>query len=105
MKAATNQVKVNKERMETEKIYKCDSRGFDLNHTDAGYFIPVEVGRVNLNQQSITYGDGLCFKNITFSYAQSGNGNDVGDVTITVDTESPDALLCSDWFFFATTEL
>ena len=92
--------------MTTDKIYRCDNRGGpDYNGTDAGYFIPVAVGHINLDQPTVTYGNGLCFKNITFSYSQSGTGNDVGDVTITIDTESPDALLCSDWFFFGTTEL
>ena len=26
-------------------------------------------------------------------------------MTLTIDTENPDSLLCKDWFFFATTEL
>jgi len=31
--------------------------------------------------------------------------DDIGDVTITVDTEKPKSLFCKDWFLFGNTEM
>lgn len=104
-----NLAKVNKEKIANNRIYTCDNRGDDpeFNPDDPGYFFPLGVGSVSPSNPSIQFSNGLCFKNITFSYAQTAalGSNETGDVTITIDTENPDSLLCKDWFFFATTEL
>lgn len=52
----------------------------------------------------MTFTNGLCFESITFSYSQTGDDNDIGDVTVTVDVENPKTLFCKDWFLFGTTE-
>lgn len=79
------------ERMSSDRIYKCDNRGHPnatFDPTDAGYFIPVEVGSINSKENTITYEGGLCFKKFTFSYEHSGDDNDIGDVTVTIDAQS-----------------
>ena len=94
--------------MSTDKIYSCDNRGNvnPFGPDDAGYFIPVNVGSLNAETQSITYTNGKCFKNIKFSFAQAlAADGQSGDVTVTVDTEQSASLFCSDWFFFATSSL
>ena len=109
MEQALNQIRVNKERMSTNRIYKCDNRFEDQGKdpTEAGYFIPVSVGTVggaNVDQ-SVVFTGGMCFEKITFSYAITGNENDIGDVIVTVDTENPKSLFCKDWFMFGNAEL
>lgn len=47
----------------------------------------------------------MCFESLTFTYTQTGNENDIGDVTITVDAEKPKSLFCKDWFLFGNTEV
>jgi len=97
---------VNKERLTADKIYKCDNRNQEeYDPTDVGYFVPVNVGALSNDNNKIEFTNGLCFKSITFSYTQTGSGEDIGDVTLTVDTEKAESLFCKDWFFFATTEL
>lgn len=102
------QDKVNKERMTTDRIFTCDNRGNvnEFNPDDAGYFIPVSVGALNGEQNSITYTAGKCFKNITFSLDQAlSEDRSTGDITVNIDTENSSSLFCSDWFFFATSQL
>jgi hypothetical protein len=65
----------------------------------------VTVGNINTENAIVTYTGGRCFQNIKFSYAQSGDSNDIGDVTLTIDTEKAQSLFCSDWFFFGTNEM
>ena len=92
--------------MTTDKIYKCDNR-FVNDHEDPAeiaYFIPIGVGSVSPAQNSVTFNDGLCFQSITFTYSQTGDDNDIGDVTITVDTEKPKSLFCKDWFLFGSAD-
>lgn len=109
LQQAQVQYKVNRERMSENKIYTCDNRGNvnPFNPDDAGFFIPVSVGSLNNQQQTITYTQGTCFKNITFSYMQTATGFDgaSGDVTVTIDVENSDSLFCKDWFFFATSDI
>lgn len=64
---ANRQDKINKERMTSDRVYKCDNRLLN-NSTDvqeAGYFIPVEVGTVGGNKQelgqTLSFQNGLCF--------------------------------------------
>lgn len=105
---AKNQHKTNLDKMQSDRIYKCDNRGptdEQLSPDDAGYFFPINVGIVNSNNPSISFTDGMCFQSIKFTYSQTGDDNDIGDVTVTVDTEKAISLFCKDWFFFATTEL
>lgn len=85
--------------MDNDTIYKCDSRGM-VDPEDPGFFIPVEAGRLSPSNPSFTFTGGRCFKNTKFTYSQSGDSNDIGDVTLTVDTENADSLLCNDWFLF-----
>lgn len=106
---AQNQIKVNQERIKDNKIYTCDNRG-NINPAspdDPAEFLPISVGVLNSAKNYIEYSQGTCFKNISFSYSQSGTGldGDIGDVTLTIDTESSESLFCSDWFFFATTDI
>jgi hypothetical protein len=42
---------------------------------------------------------------LIFSYEQTGNADDIGDVTITVDAENSKSLFCKDWFLFGTAEM
>ncbi|CDW81161.1 UNKNOWN [Stylonychia lemnae] len=106
LQQALIQGKVNKEKMSSDRIYKCDNRmenqGQDPD--EAAYFFPVGVGSVGPDQTSVTYGNGFCFKNITFSYQQTGDENDIGDVIVTVDTENANSLFCKDWFLFGNAE-
>lgn len=106
---AQNQIKVNKERIKDNRIFTCDNRGNikPVNGTDPGMFLPVAVGVLNSAKNYIEYTEGTCFKNISFSYSQSGTGldGDIGDVTVTIDTENNESFFCSDWFFFATTAI
>lgn len=108
LEKARTQDRINKERMTANKIYTCDNRGNvePFGPDDAGFFIPVNVGALNSQQNTITYTGGKCFKNIKFSLAEnlSGDGT-TGDVTVTIDTENSSSLFCSDWFFFATSQL
>ena len=85
--------------MDNDTIYKCDNRG-SMQHDDPGYFVPVEAGRLSFASPSFNFAGGRCFQNIKFTYSQSGNSEDIGDVTLTIDTESPDGLFCNDWFLF-----
>jgi hypothetical protein len=93
--------------MKTDRIFKCDNRFEDggSNPDETAYFIPVEVGSLKGSNSSITYTNGFCFESITFTYSQSGNEKDIGDVTITVDAEKPKSLFCKDWFLFGNPEL
>lgn len=103
LQQAQVQDRVNRERMAANKIFSCDNRGNGtLDPDEAGYFIPVSVGALNSEQPEISYTAGTCFKNIKFSYAQTGFGEEVGDVTVTIDTEGAASLFCRDWFLFAT---
>ena len=99
---------MNKERLKNDRLYKCDNRvtdGDDDEH-EGFSFIPTEVGQIGgSNPQTITYSNGLCFQSLTFSYAFTGNQNDIGDVIITVDAEKPKSLLCNDWFLFGNSEV
>jgi hypothetical protein len=86
--------------MDNDTIYKCDNRG-TMQPDDPGYFIPVEAGRLSTDNPTFTYTGGRCFKNTKFTYSQSGDSAlDIGDVTLTIDTESPNGLFCNDWFLF-----
>ena len=76
----------------------------DLDPSGLGYFIPVDVGSLNADKNLVDFKGGRCFQDITFSYEQTGSDEDIGDVTITVDTEDSRSMFCKDWFFFATTE-
>lgn len=92
--------------MTEEKIYTCDNRGFnEFDPTDAGYFLPINVGALSNQQTTIDFTEGMCFKSIKFTYQQTGEGEDIGDVILTIDTEKANSLFCKDWFFFATTEM
>ncbi|CDW80089.1 UNKNOWN [Stylonychia lemnae] len=106
LEQALIQTKVNKERMSADKLYKCDSRLEDggKDPDEAGYFIPVEAGSVSNAQPTTVFTSGLCFQNVTFTYQQSGNENDIGDVTITVDAQNPRTMFCKDWFLFGNAE-
>ena len=112
LSTANRQDKINKERMTSDRVYKCDNRLLD-NSTDiqeAGYFIPVEVGTVGGNKQQVgqtlTFQNGLCFQNATFSISYGNSkGNDFQDVTINIDLEKPRSYFCSDWFLFGNAEL
>jgi hypothetical protein len=82
----------------------CDQR--DDGPEDPLAFIPVAVGAINAENNKLSYGSGRCFSDITFTYGQTGDSaEDIGDVSITIDTEKSQSLLCSDWFFFANTEM
>jgi len=59
---------------------------------------------LNSEHTYVDYTDGLCFHNITFSFTQTGSGDDMGDAILTVTTKKQSSLLCKDWFFFGTTE-
>jgi len=66
LKQAQVQAKVNKERIADNKIYTCGNRG-NVNPIfpdDPGVFIPVNVGQLNTQHNSITYTAGTCYKNI-----------------------------------------
>lgn len=93
--------------MGTNKIYKCDNRFNDGGEdpTEAGYFFPVAVGSLSPDTTSVTYTNGFCFESITFTYSQTGDSKDIGDVIITVDAEKPKSLFCNDWFLFGNAEL
>lgn len=94
--------------MTADKIFTCDNRGNvnPINPDDAGVFIPVNVGALNAETSSITYNSGKCFKNIRFSFAEAFAEDGLsGDVTLVVDTEQSSSLFCSDWFFFATSQI
>lgn len=93
--------------MTSNKIYRCDKRFPDGGEDpdQAAYFFPVAVGTVGGGSDSVTYTDGFCFESITFTYTQTGDANDIGDVIITVDTEKPKSLFCKDWFLFGNAEL
>lgn len=80
----TKQIEVNKERMSSERIYKCDNR-FGGDPHDAGYFFPINVGAISPNTNGIFFTRGLCFEEITFSYSHTGDDNDIGDVVITIN--------------------
>jgi hypothetical protein len=58
-----------------------------------------------MKNPDITYTNGRCFSNVKFTYTHSGDANDIGNVTLTVDTEQSKSLFCSDWFFFGTNEM
>ena len=87
MEQAIIQDKVNKERMKADRIYKCDNRFEDggQDPDQAAYFFPVGVGSISPAQTSVTYTNGFCFEQITFTYSQTGDNKDIGDVIITVD--------------------
>ena len=102
---ATQQIEVNKERMATDDIAKCDNRFFSNDTHQAGYFFPVYVGSLNEAEQSTHYTSGLCFQDLTFTYTDSGNPEDIGDVTVTIQSSKAKSLMCKDWFFFATVNL
>lgn len=73
--------------MKDNKIFTCDNRGTDdLDPSDPGAFIPVLVGALNNKVSSVTYNDAMCFKSVTFTYEQTGDDDDIGDILITVDT-------------------
>lgn len=93
--------------MSSNKIYTCDNRSPDEDPEASFMFFPVGVGQLNSLNDEFTYNGGRCFKNITFSYEQTGaaESDDIGDVTITIDTEQANSALCKDWFFFASAEL
>ena len=91
--------------MKADKIYKCDNRFEDKDPDAAGYFFPVGVGSLSPAQQSVKFTDGLCFEEITFTYSQTGDDKDIGDVIITIDAEKPRSLFCKDWFLFGNAEL
>lgn len=101
------QLKVNQEKLKNDKIYKCDTRFEDggADPDEAGYFFPLGAGSISPTSSSVTFTSGLCFQQITFSYAHTGDMNDIGDVVITVDTEKPKTLFCKDWFMFGNTEV
>lgn len=93
--------------MTADRLYKCDNRLEDGGEDpdQAAYFFPVAVGSLSPAQSSVTYTNGLCFESITFTYTQTGNDKDIGDVILTVDTEKPKSLFCKDWFLFGNAEL
>ncbi len=104
LQQAKVQAQVNKERIADNKIFTCNNRG-NVNPDspdDPAVFIPISVGALNSKQSTITYDAGTCYKNIVFSYSQSGSGDEIGDVTVTVETSNAQSLFCNDWFFFAT---
>jgi len=104
LQQASIQAKVNKERMSENKIFTCNNRG-NVNPEspdDAAVFLPISVGSLNSKQTTLTYTQGTCYKNIVFTYSQSASGDEVGDVTLTVQTSDASSLFCNDWFLFAT---
>ena len=109
LKQAKLQTKVNKERMADNKIYTCGNRGNvnPMSPDDPGAFIPVNVGSLNAQRNSITYTAGTCYKNIQFSFTQTGDGSngESADVTLNISTTQAQSLFCTDWFFFATSSL
>ena len=108
LQKAQVQDKVNRERIATNKIYTCDDRGNvnPIHPDDPSVFIPVTVGALRNDESTISFDGGRCFKNVSFSFAHqvSADGT-LGDVTVTVDAENSGSLFCSDWFFFATSDI
>jgi hypothetical protein len=60
LKRAAKQIKVNQDRLKTDKLYKCDNRVQGLDPEDDFYFVPVSVGSVNSAHSQVTY-NGTCF--------------------------------------------
>jgi hypothetical protein len=105
MADANKQIEVNKERIANDNIAKCDNRFMTNDTHAAGYFIPVYVGSPSPSEQTTTYTNGICFQNLVFTYSETGNEEDIGDVTLTIKSSKPKSLLCKDWFFIATVNL
>ncbi len=104
----STQIKVNQEKIKDDRIYKCDARFVDGGEDpqEAGYFFPTKAGTVGPSTDGpVTFTNGLCFEQVTFSYGHTGDANDIGDVVITVDVEKPKTLFCKDWFLFGNAEV
>lgn len=69
------QFEVNKERISKGTIYRCDNRGGSINPDDAMYFMPIQAGVLSHKNPQFTFTDGMCFKNIKFSYSHTGTSD------------------------------
>lgn len=98
---------VNRERQDQDLIYKCDNRVPDgsIDPKHPGAFFPTFVGRLKPTNTKVNFADGTCFRSLTFEYSQTGDDQNPGDVTITINASKPSSLLCKDWFLIATQEL
>lgn len=99
------QLKTNEQRKKDGRLFRCDNRMVHQDNEDPFYFFPVTVGDLSSQTNSVTYTNGMCFESLTFTYATTGDANDIGDVIVTVDAEKPKSLFCKDWFLFGNTEV
>lgn len=81
-------------------IYKCDDREPDGTPHDAGAFFPVFAGEINSEFPTASF-EGICFKNIDFSFAKTSDTT----FDVVVNLQNPTSAFCHDNIFFANTEI
>jgi hypothetical protein len=65
-------------------------------------FLPEFVGTLTPDNNSVTFTDGRCFKETTFTAEFSPSAEDFTEVIVTVQTRKPKSLLCFDWYLFGS---
>ena len=104
LKDAMKQIKINEEQIKAGRIYKCSDKPGTTGVLD---FFPIFVGEIGgLNAHTLPYKEGRCFQNVEFDFTRltDSSGVPTSDIAVTINASSPKTSLCSDIFFFGTSE-